>query len=584
MNPTIRCLSWRRVPVCVGVLAIALSNSACLRPHLRTPAAPLSAACTANPTTPVFAGDPVTVTSTGMNFSPSHTPTYAWTSTGGKLATPSAASSSIDTTGLAPGTYSANATITDPKYKKYSSATCSTSFTVKPLSPPQVSCSANPATVRSGESSTISANATSPDGATITNYAYTASAGTISGNGSSVTLNTAGLPGSRITVTVTATDSHGLTGSCTTQAGVVVEILCVSIEDWGECTFDKVPKSPAGVDNDCKDVLDKLALRLYQMPYGKLDIVGYTDQNEVANGSNLAAQRAVNVKHYLTIDGSTKIDAGRIQPRQGGTNGKATHFYLVPEGGLCSGQVIEGTPVDENVVKGQKFSQTGKETGEGGPPAGKSASCPGIALLQYPSEINWKLLKSETFINVYLVVAKILENTLYQQAIKFGICGSPESCNSVLLADCQKTDPNGTPYGPLPTNLNALVWPLSSPSFAKAVKVRAQLEGLFEDKPETGQDVHGIGEQASIWHWQAKPRVDIEALEVELYDSDSSEQLARNKVTVKVVGVGSAAQKVADVQKAPLGNLVKWAWGILVTLGIGGTITKWLTSKLSKPS
>jgi hypothetical protein len=316
--------------------------------------APLSAACTANPTAPVFAGDPVTVNATGTNFSPKHTLTYAWTATGGKLASPSTASSQIDTTGLAAGTYTANATITDPKYKKNNSASCSTSFTVKPFTPPNVTCSANPTTVKTGESSTISANATSPDGATITNYAYSASAGTISGNGSSATLNTAGLPGSTVTVTVTATDSHGLTGTCTTQVGVVEEIKCVNIEDWGECTFEKDPKRPWRVDNDCKDVLDKLALRLQQNPNGKVSVVGFTDEKEVVSEQTIGAQRSVNVKYYLVQDDlGPKADGSRIEPRQGGTKGKATHFYFVPEGGLCQGQVVEGTPVDENAVKGQ---------------------------------------------------------------------------------------------------------------------------------------------------------------------------------------------------------------------------------------
>ena len=316
--------------------------------------APVSAACTANPTTPVFAGDPVTVTAAGTNFSPKHTITYAWTATGGKLASPSTATSSIDTTGLQPGSYTANATITDPKYKKNNSASCSTSFTVKPFNPPNVTCSANPTTVKTGETSTITANASSPDGAAITNYAYSASAGTITGNGTSATLNTAGLPGSTVTVTVTATDSHGLTGTCTTQVGVVEEVKCVNIEDWGECTFEKDPKRPWRVDNDCKDVLDKMALRLQQQPNGKLEVVGYTDEKEVVSEQTIGAQRSVNVKFYMTQDDlGPKADASRIEPRSGGTKGKATHFYFVPEGGLCQGQVVEGTTVDENAVKGQ---------------------------------------------------------------------------------------------------------------------------------------------------------------------------------------------------------------------------------------
>lgn len=68
----------------------------------------------------------------------------------------------------------------------------------------------------------------------------------------------------------------------------------------------------------------------------------------------MGAQRAVNIKYYLVEDDlGPKADASRIVPRQGGTKGKATHFYFVPEGNLCEGQVVEGNPVDESQVKGQ---------------------------------------------------------------------------------------------------------------------------------------------------------------------------------------------------------------------------------------
>jgi hypothetical protein len=135
---------------------------------------------------------------------------------------------------------------------------------------------------------------------------------------------------------------------------VVEEIKCVSIEDWGECTFEKNPKKPERVDNDCKDVLDKLALRLQQNPNGKVSVVGYTDEVESVNVQQLGAQRSVNVKFYLVQDDlGPKADGSRINPMQGGNKGKATHFYFVPDGSLCSGQVVEGTAVDENAVKGQ---------------------------------------------------------------------------------------------------------------------------------------------------------------------------------------------------------------------------------------
>ncbi len=326
--------------------------------------------CTASATpTEVYAPEPVTVTTTGAGFNPKHQITYGWATNGGKVSGTSQ-TATIDTTGLAAGSYTVISTITDvdPGFKNLDSghhlnwmgkpdpippAKCTANFTVKQPLPPVVTCSASPATVKSGETSSITANATSPDGAQITSYAYSASAGKISGNGTSAPLDTTGLPGSTVTVTVTATDSRGLTGTCTTQVGVVEEIKCVNVEDWGECTFEKNPKKPWRVDNDCKDTLDKLALRLQQMPSGKLEIVGYTDETEVVNMKELGAQRSVNVKYYLTTDGPTKSDASRIEPRDGGTKGKATHFYLLPEGTLCAGQSVEGTPVDESQVQGQ---------------------------------------------------------------------------------------------------------------------------------------------------------------------------------------------------------------------------------------
>ena len=60
-------------------------------------------------------GEPVTVTATGTNFNPEAHLTYAWTTNGGKLDAANTQSATIDTTGVAAGSYTANATISDPK-------------------------------------------------------------------------------------------------------------------------------------------------------------------------------------------------------------------------------------------------------------------------------------------------------------------------------------------------------------------------------------------------------------------------------------------------------------------------------------
>ena len=314
---------------------------------------PLSCSITVAPTE-VWSGDPVKVTTTGTNFNAKHPVTYAWTGNGGKVATATTQSTTIDTAGMAPGSYTSSVTITDTKMKKMNSATCSASFTIKQPQPPVVSCSANPTTIAIGESSTITMTASDPQGWPMT-YSWSATGGQLSGSGTTATVTATNADaGNAITVTGTATDERAsLSANCTAVVNVPPIQKCVNIEDWGECTFEKNPKKPWRVDNDCKDVLDKLSLRLQQMPNGKLDIVGYTDEKEVVKEQTLGAQRSVNVKYYLTTDGPNKVDASRVTPRAGGTKGKATHFYFVPEGTMCGGQMEEGTVVDESQVQGQ---------------------------------------------------------------------------------------------------------------------------------------------------------------------------------------------------------------------------------------
>src|SRR6516162_1298419 len=128
------------------------------------PPVPPAASCTASPAT-VTVGEPVTVTATGSNFNPKHTLTYGWELTGGKLSSSNTQTATVDTTGMSDGTHTANATITDPKGPKNANvANCGANFNVNvPRNPPQVACSASPITVNAGDSSTITANATSPD-------------------------------------------------------------------------------------------------------------------------------------------------------------------------------------------------------------------------------------------------------------------------------------------------------------------------------------------------------------------------------------------------------------------------------------
>src|SRR5450631_3827511 len=319
------------------------------------PPVPPTASCSASPTE-VFPGDPVNATINTENFNPKHPITYKWSANGATVAGTST-SGTVDASALVPGSYTVMATATDAKEKKNNIASCTAAFSVKarPNFPPTANCSASPNAIAINQSATINITASSPENRPLT-YAWTSTGGQLNGSGASASLTATNADaGNTITVTGTATDDHNLSTSCTAAVTVPAVQKVSQVEDWGECTFEKNPKKPWRVDNDCKDVLDKLALRVQQMPDGRVAIVGYTDQEEVVNAEQLGAQRAVNIKYYLTTDEiGPKLDPARLEPRKGGTKGKAAHFYFVPQGATFTQE--ESVTVDETVVQGQSRS------------------------------------------------------------------------------------------------------------------------------------------------------------------------------------------------------------------------------------
>ncbi|MGB2898816.1 MAG: OmpA family protein [Candidatus Acidiferrum sp.] len=181
------------------------------------PAMAPSASCSVQPAE-VFAGESVTATASGSNFSPKRTVKYSWNGTGVKVAG-SDSSVQIDTTGLQPGSYGVTANLNDGRKQGF--ASCSGRFTVKEPRPPVISCSANPERVQTGGTSTITSTASSPDGRRLS-YSYTASSGEISGTGDTATLNTGNSPPGRITITCNVNDDRvqPLTASSTTMVNV----------------------------------------------------------------------------------------------------------------------------------------------------------------------------------------------------------------------------------------------------------------------------------------------------------------------------------------------------------------------------
>jgi len=307
-----------------------------------------AASCSVQPSE-VMVGEPITATVAVSNFKPKHTVTYAWTGNGGQI-TGKDTTAQIDTNGAAPGNYTVTAHVTDAKEKKNNEASCSASFTVKPLppkNPPTMSCSASPTNVQAGASVTVNCSCSSPDGVPVSVANWTTSSGNISGSGNTATLDTTGTSPGTITVGASCTDSRGLTGPASTQ---------VTIENppppppkaakLSECDFPNNVK-PWRVDNTCKAILDDVAKNLQQNPDNKLVIVGNAEPTE--RRKNLAAERAVNSKAYL-VGGEAKqgIDPSRVEVRTGSAGSKTAEYWIVPPGATFDSTGSE--PVNEAKV------------------------------------------------------------------------------------------------------------------------------------------------------------------------------------------------------------------------------------------
>jgi len=185
------------------------------------PGPPVSASCTINPAA-VLVGEPTTATAAVSNFNLKHTLNYTWSSTGGQIIGKDN-TANVTTNGMAGGSYTVTAHVSDPRMKTGGEASCMASFTVKepPKNPPAISCSADPSTVQAGASSTINCNCTSPDNASVTVGGWTASGGSVSSSGgNAAALNTSGASAGPIMVSASCTDSRGLSTPATAQVMV----------------------------------------------------------------------------------------------------------------------------------------------------------------------------------------------------------------------------------------------------------------------------------------------------------------------------------------------------------------------------
>jgi outer membrane protein OmpA-like peptidoglycan-associated protein len=283
------------------------------------PEIPVAASCSID-RNEVLVGEPLHATVSASNFNPKHTLKYDWSSSGGKIQGKDTGAS-IDTNGAAPGSYVATATVSDPKARKNNTATCSSSFKVKPLNPPQVSCTVNPGTVEVGTSVAINCACTSPDNATVAVGGWTSTAGNVAGSGNSATLTTTGAAAGPVTVGATCTDSRGLTTSTSNSVTVnnpppppppVVDKVLearLALRSVYFVTAQPTVKEPnAGMVKSQEKTLEDLATDfkkyLEARPDAHLTLEGHADvRGSVPYNQALSERRVARVKSLLVEHG-----------------------------------------------------------------------------------------------------------------------------------------------------------------------------------------------------------------------------------------------------------------------------------------
>jgi outer membrane protein OmpA-like peptidoglycan-associated protein len=301
-----------------------------------SPPVPPSATCAVEPGE-VFAGEPVDARSNGSNFNPNRTVQYQWSGWGVSVVGTSA-STQVDTTGLQPGPYTVNANLTDGS--KRGVAVCAASFTVKRPHPPEISCTANPSTVTTGNTVSVRSEASSPDHRRLS-YTYTSSAGTLSGTDATSTLDTSGAQSGPITITCMVSDDRTPALTASSTISVMVEALPplapsaevteleakLTLRSIYFQTARPTEKNPAGgLVESQQDMLTALATGFNRYltfkPDARLILSGHADLRGSSEYNKAVSERRVErAKSFLTEHG---VPPGNIEVQSFGNENNLT--------------------------------------------------------------------------------------------------------------------------------------------------------------------------------------------------------------------------------------------------------------------
>lgn len=260
-----------------------------------------------------------------------------WTTTGGEVQS-EGKDASILTKGLAPGSYTITAEVTDPTYQCVTYDSLNFVVAACPKPPVKtcftgdVNLSMNQTAPSQGEIVTISASSVTGGDANKT-ITWAASSGTVvEQTNDTLRLNlTSSKPGETVIVKYkieTDLPDCGLEKEISFKLADPPIVVTPEPRELGTCSTFKL--NNARVDNACKAILETVIRQLESDPAARLVIVGSARKNEA---SKFATDRATNIKTVLTKGGTfATVDENRVEVRTNKQADGSAKLILVPAG------------------------------------------------------------------------------------------------------------------------------------------------------------------------------------------------------------------------------------------------------------
>jgi hypothetical protein len=470
---------------------------------------------------------------------------------------------------------------------------------VNAIASPTISCTANPSTIKPGESATIIVTALSPHNRPLT-YTYSATAGSIHGNGTTARFDSVGVPAGPVLITCTAVDDYNQKVSVSTSVNILAPYLAMVPQTQALCSinFANDKQHPTRLDNEAKVCLDEIALNLQKQPDTKLMLVNESDlafrssrKGRHAKGiEDVAAERAIHVKDYLVTEKG--IDPSRIAVVTGTMEGQSVDSFLVPAGASFSTDLQGTTHLNESKVEtpqpepnktlrslgNQARTESTSEVAKSEAISANQAACTGFAFFTFPSLVDLKPGRGNPpRFNLYITSGTAQSESV--QATLSHLCQFASNCieQSQLDMDCASRSETGRTISDPKTASTIREWPILQ---VMPKSICADLSGFSASLPLSNGEqqnrcypVSALNELPIAWNPDVKNNSETAtqvSLALRVTSQDANTILAK-QVDLNLKPVGWFEQKVNAIKDNPLLNLIATIVGILG--GISGAVT-----------